>query len=67
MWWAYKGEHPTDEALSDVLGMSAFTPDPAVLPHCREPTRCAMCGRLRVGKSFLHVCGIGRRSHVFGL
>jgi hypothetical protein len=26
-----------------------------------------MCGRLRVGKSFLHVCSIGRCSHVFGL
>ena len=29
--------------------------------------RSAMCGRLRVGKSFLHVCSIGRCSHVFGL
>ena len=27
----------------------------------------AMCGRLRVGKSFLHVSSIGRCSHVFGL
>ena len=27
----------------------------------------AMCGRLRVGKSFLHACSIGRSSHVFGL
>ena len=27
----------------------------------------AMCGRLRVGKSFLHVCRLGRCSHVFGL
>ena len=26
-----------------------------------------MCGRLRVGKSFLHVSSIGRGSHVFGL
>src|SRR5512132_2926681 len=26
-----------------------------------------MCGRLRVGKNFLHVCSIGRCSHVFGL
>jgi hypothetical protein len=26
-----------------------------------------MCGRLRVGKSFFHVCSIGRCSHVFGL
>jgi hypothetical protein len=26
-----------------------------------------MCGRLRVGKNFLHVCRIGRCGHVFGL
>ena len=26
-----------------------------------------MCGRLRVGKGFLHVCSVGRCSHVFGL
>ena len=32
-----------------------------------EPTRSAMCGRLRVDKDFLHVCSIGRCSHVFGL
>src|SRR5665811_411961 len=32
-----------------------------------EMTLCAMCGRLRVGKGFLHVCSIGRCSHVFGL
>jgi len=31
-------------------------------------TLSAMCGRLRVGKSFLHVCSsLGRCSHVFGL
>jgi hypothetical protein len=27
----------------------------------------AMCGRLRVGKGFLHECRIGRCGHVFGL
>ena len=27
----------------------------------------ATCGRLRVGKSFLHECSIGRCGHVFGL
>ncbi len=27
----------------------------------------AMCGRLRVGKCFLHACSSGRSSHVFGL
>jgi len=26
-----------------------------------------MCGRLRVGKNFLHVAVIGRCGHVFGL
>ena len=26
-----------------------------------------MCGRLRVGKGFLHECSIGRCGHVFGL
>jgi hypothetical protein len=26
-----------------------------------------MCGQLQVGKDFLHVCSIGRCSHVFGL
>jgi hypothetical protein len=26
-----------------------------------------MCGRLRIGKDFLHACSIGRCSHVFGL
>jgi hypothetical protein len=30
--------------VSDVLGMSASPPTPAVLPHCREPTRCAISG-----------------------
>src|ERR1035441_11104885 len=35
--------------------------------RCSEMTLSAMCGRLRVGKGFLHVCSIGRCSHVFGL
>jgi hypothetical protein len=38
--------------------------------HSEARSKCplsAMCGRLRVGKSFLHVCSIGRCSHVFGL
>jgi hypothetical protein len=30
-------------------------------------SRWAMCGRLRVGKDFLHERSIGRCSHVFGL
>ena len=32
-----------------------------------ELTLRAMCGRLRVGKDFLHERSIGRCSHVFGL
>src|SRR5208282_2670005 len=31
----------------------------------RQPTRWAMCGRLRVGKGFLHGCRIGRFGHVW--
>jgi hypothetical protein len=31
------------------------------------PSQWAMCGRLRVGKCFLHACSSGRSSHVFGL
>jgi hypothetical protein len=37
------------------------------LLRAREMTRRAMCGRLRIGKDFLHACSIGRSSHVFGL
>ena len=37
------------------------------LQRTAGPYRCAMCGRLRVDKDFLHVCSIGRCSHVFGL
>ena len=44
-----------------------FTPNNG---HSRLRLKCplsAMCGRLRVGKSFFHVCSLGRCSHVFGL
>ena len=36
------------------------------LQRTAGPYISAMCGRLRVGKSFLYVCSIGRCSHVFG-
>src|SRR5215470_950273 len=37
-------------------------------PHVTaEGLKSAMCGRLRVGKENLHVTGLGRCSHVFGL
>ena len=32
------------------------------LQRTAGPYRSAMCGRLRVGKNFLHVCSIGRRN-----
>ena len=44
-----------------------FTPKATELLRGSETTRCAMCGRLRVGKGNLHVASPGRCSHVFGL
>ena len=44
-----------------------FTPNSG---HPSAQSKCplwAMCGRLRVGKVFLHERSIGRCSHVFGL
>ena len=44
-----------------------FTPNSG---HSSPQLECplwAMCGRLRVGKDFLHERSIGRCSHVFGL
>ena len=49
------------------LGMSASTPTSDVSLQRSKPTLRAMCGRLRVGKDFLHECSIGRCGHVFGL
>jgi hypothetical protein len=48
-------------------GMSAMPPIAPELMRWGELTRCAMCGRLRVGKDKLDVCSAGRCSHVFGL
>ena len=36
--------------------MSAVTPIADQIPHRSETTLSAMCGRLPVGKDFLHVC-----------
>ena len=45
-----------------------YAPDSDRSSHESELTRSAMCGRLRVGKSLLHVfSSLGRCSHVFGL
>ena len=56
------GEIDTSEAGFDVRFRSKAD---VSAPHRIGP--CAMCGRLRVGKGFLHVCSIGQCSHVFGL
>jgi hypothetical protein len=39
---------------------SALPPIPAESLQSSETTRCAMCGRLRVGKENLHVAELGR-------
>jgi hypothetical protein len=44
--------------------MSPTTGGSTVVAGCRLR---AMCGRLRVGKDFLHERSIGRSIHVFGL
>ena len=44
-----------------------YTPIADVSLRRSEPPLRAMCGRLRVGKDFLHECSIGRCGHVFGL
>jgi hypothetical protein len=44
--------------------------NPSINGHQSSPLEgplSAVCGRLRVDKDFLHVCSIGRCSHVFGL
>ena len=49
---------------SGVFGPGSMAP---AAPAVDVKSLHAMCGRLRVGKSFLHVCSMGRCSHVFGL
>ena len=46
--------------------MSAL-PQKRTFPRSSSMSALCQCGRLRVGKSFLHACSIGRCSHVFGL
>ena len=51
------------EILSNVAhGSDSAAP----VTGCRD-RYTSMCGRLRVGKDFFHVCSIGRCAHVFGL
>src|SRR5258706_9095991 len=56
-----------ETALFHNIGNVWFTPDGDQRPDIAPCPKSAMCGRLRVGKNFLHVCSIGRCSHVFGL
>jgi hypothetical protein len=53
-----------ERRFRDVRYESALTPTPERLRQRSETTLRAMCGRLRVGKSYFHR---GRSSHVFGL
>ena len=67
-----KHEPVSDIDTAAVDSLKALDPDRPIreateLLRCHELTRWAMCGRLRVGKSFFHVCSIGRCGHVFGL
>src|SRR5665811_2346538 len=62
----------TKEAATDMFDLQpprhiSTLPIATKMLQCRDCPLCAMCGRLRVGKDFLHVCSIGRCSHVFGL
>jgi hypothetical protein len=43
-----------------------FTPNSGHSGRQSACLLCAMWGRLKAGKNFLHVCSIGRCSHVFG-
>ena len=53
--------------ICSVKGHVRFTPESGHVQCNSVCPLCAMCGRLRVGKSFLHACRLGRCSHVFGL
>ena len=53
-----------------VVGQPFMSGVPPIATKTRKRRICSegpMCGRLRVGKDFLHECSIGRCSHVFGL
>jgi hypothetical protein len=56
-----------ERQIENVRAMYACTPTPEVSLQCGKRSSWAMCGRLRVGKENLHVAGLGRCSHVFGL
>ena len=53
--------------IADICAMSVSPPTSDVLLSRSKRRSGAMCGRLPVGKDFLHECSVGRCSHVFGL
>src|ERR1700722_17896006 len=54
---------PLVTSMSGVGSLSTEAANSAARPLPLRP----VCGRLRVGKDFLHKCSIGRCGHVFGL
>jgi len=50
-------QHQLGHVLGAVIDVR-FTPDATKLLRSSEMTRCAMCGRLRVGKENLHVAAL---------
>jgi hypothetical protein len=60
-------EQLLDPSLQQRLVNVHFTPNSGHRAVTLECPLWAMCGRLRVGKDFLHERSIGRCSHVFGL
>jgi hypothetical protein len=57
----------SDRAFGPARPDVRYTSNSDQILQSSEMSRSAMCGRLRVGKDFLHECSIGRCGHVFGL
>jgi hypothetical protein len=58
----------TDVGTAPVRDLSVGYGSKAEMPTGAHDVRFSpVCGRLRVGKNFFHVCSIGRCARVFGL
>ena len=57
----------SDRAFGPARPDVRYTSNSHQILQSSEMSLRAMCGRLRVGKDFLHECSIGRCGHVFGL
>jgi hypothetical protein len=57
----------SDRAFGPARPDVRYTSNSDQILQSSEMSRMAMCGRLQVGKDFLHACSIGRCGHVFGL